>query len=190
MFFQEIWDSTAQKPNRTNLSKLVKSSVAKGYVKAEPKDWKHGKKRYFSLTAKGQKEAIRLATKEVNEGLRTLEDISSLIASNPAKLKEFINRETEQIEQSTFLSKGVNNDSISEHLQKQMNLFKPIKDACRSLHKVHSILLGNGNSENSVTLIYGDKAMLVKKDQFEGLNIDLLQLMPLSEILERKNADS
>lgn len=190
MFFQEIWDSTTQKSHRNSLCKLVKSSIAQGFVKAEPKDWKQGMKKYFSLTEKGRKEAIRLASKEVNECLITLEGISSLIASDPVKLRQFLNRETEQIERSTFLSKGVNGDSISEYLQKEVDLFKPIKDACRNLHRVHSNLLGNGNSENSVTLIYGDKAMLVKKDQFEGLNIDLLQLMPLSEILERKNSDS
>jgi hypothetical protein len=165
---------------------------SEGLVKTETE----GQRKYFSLTDKGLKEANNLGIIKVKELLKTLEKICSFTASNPEKLRKYVNSETEKIEKTTFLKKVENIQALSdevktqifqeamvEYTQRNNALILPIKDALRSIHKIHSAMLGNGDAEGSVTLISGQVAMLIDKKRFEGIPFALLYAMPISEAM-------
>lgn len=87
MTYQQIVDLGIR---RQNARKRLDNLIQQGLIREEGrKDWKHGKKLWYSLTDNGREECFRLAADNLNEGIKAISTILRLMEQNPSRFEEW-----------------------------------------------------------------------------------------------------
>ncbi len=87
MTYQQIVDLGIR---RQNARKRLDNLIQQGLIREEGrKDWKHGKKLWYSLTDNGREECFRLAADNLNEGIKAINTILRLMERNPSRFEEW-----------------------------------------------------------------------------------------------------
>ncbi len=87
MTYQQIVDTGIRRQNaRTKLDNLIQQ----GLIHEEGRDnWKHGKKLHYRLTDNGREECFRQAADNLNEGIKAINTILTLMEQNPNRFEEW-----------------------------------------------------------------------------------------------------
>jgi DNA-binding PadR family transcriptional regulator len=189
--------------NRNSLLKNLNKLLTKNLIHLTPEGQKH----WYSLTEKGQEKATRLACDNINQGLKSLKLLSSNL--NPKKVKDNFSAELNTVDWDIIKKRDsenwskkpdlvgitdIDNDNMriwEENKNTKHPLFFPISEApvvkalsdiCQSLHKIRSgIYTNNSDGKNYVTLINSNGVYLFPEKNLEGLNPELLALLPFSK---------
>ena len=188
---RQKFNELAQGRNRNMAQKSTKILIKAGLVKTEPEDWKQGQALYFSLTPKGRIEAYHQASSNVKKSIKILEETARNLSSQEFNLKEYAEKSEQAIIESTFgkpeqtkrknlfTVPEMNEKKMHEFLMRQATLYKPINNACVSLHRVRCNLLSSSNPEDLVTVIRGNEVLpLITKENLKGINLRKLAFMP------------
>ena len=87
MTYQQIVDLGIR---RQNARARIDNLIHQGLVREDGRnDWKRGKKLWYSLTDNGREECFRLAADNLNEGIKAISTILTLMEQNPSRFEEW-----------------------------------------------------------------------------------------------------
>ena len=75
--------------NRNRAQKIIAGLLRKKLINQDPKNWRPGQKKFYSLTEKGELQAYRLDISNINKSLRRLQKISSGLLSDRNLMSEY-----------------------------------------------------------------------------------------------------
>jgi predicted transcriptional regulator len=157
--FQWVVDN-ANIPNRNRCGAILSALIKKGLIREDPKIWKQGQKKFFSLTEEGKRKGMQLAVDSINQGMDILESISSMV--NPVQFRTDFDLKEELLwnqmanNEESFIGKSFP-EKVNNFLVKQTMMTKPVFESFRKLHKVLTYFRqGEVDFSKYVTIVRGD----------------------------------
>ncbi len=149
------------KCGRSSLSKQLKILVKNGLVKETPEE----QKIHYTLTEKGYEKIRQSAYIELKKSLEYAEKIELAEKAIVAKT----------------VALRVNNESVKEYMDHEVELFKPLADVCREIHRLRcKVLNKSDDTEGEMTVICGDYVGFIPMRYLEGVKPQDLFFYPFS----------
>jgi hypothetical protein len=148
---------------------------------------------FYKLTKKGQKECLSGSLEAVQQSIKNLEQFTSILLSNPARLEEWLQTEEDIFYKETVGAAQNNPETFSEafrgayfeYIAKGVELWRPIFDSMFRLHellvKFRTPLKEDSNNEcgQFITVIDRNNAepLIIPSRLLEGIDFEELNLI-------------
>lgn len=184
MNFQEIVNECI--PNRNRCHETLLRLTNERLIRYEPRDWRRGQPKKFSLTKKGKQKAAKLAISSVNRGLTIVEHLIAEL--DAAKIKEEIDSKISShwrlMVNDEYPFKGKSfSEKVQNFIDKQALPTRPIFETFKRLHKILThFRRGEVDFSKYITIVKGDgsDALTIPLNLLKGL--DFAKLFFLSHV--------
>jgi hypothetical protein len=176
MNFQEVVETCI--PNRNRAHKTLTKLYQKKLIKIDPKNWRRGQSKSYSLTEQGLIKCNQLNISSINKSIKRLQLISSGLKTNPSGIEKAIEDQKIAIFKKHFARKTGDPYDLEEARDFQDKMStpdRPLLEAFINLHEIvrHEFVDGYKSLELSsmYTVIKDGVLYLVKPEELKSINL-------------------
>jgi hypothetical protein len=161
--------------SRNRAQTILANLLRKRLINQEPKNWRLGQKKIYSLTEKGLLHCNQLEINTINESIKRLQSISTGLRSNPSNIKEALFNQKIAVFLKDLAGKPSNPEKERDFVTKVRAIDAPLLDIFRSMHEIirQEFVEGFKNKElsSTATVIKDGALYLVKPEELKGVNL-------------------